>query len=338
MRIVVFSTFQDMITVYLKDKDRKLTNVDSATLKGLEKRDILWIDLDNPKQEQRSAVEQFINQEIPSREKAEEIESTSKYYETPEAIVANCNYFLSEDNSYQIEPTTFIITKEGLLVADHTIHPASFNEVSKRIELMPEKNQNGYEVFMTILESLIDYDADTMELINREIAELAKDINSRDNIDKKVLHRINSLQEKTMSMRENVFDLQRVVSAIMKSTRFPENIQSRLHLMIKDVDSLISHGEISFERLDYMQDTALGLINIEQNEIVKIFSVAAVIFMPPTLIASIYGMNFKLIPELNWTWTLNNGWVIPTGYIFAISLMVFVTLITYLFFKYKKWL
>ena len=312
--------------------------MDSYGLDSLNKSDILWIDLDRPKIEERRAVEKFINQEIPSREKAEEIESTSKYYETPEAIVANCNYFLSHDNSYKIEPTTFIITKDGMLVADHTIHPASFDDVSKRIKLSPEKNLNGYEVFMTILESLIDYDADTVELINREIAVVAKDINSRDTIDKEVLHRINSLQEKTMSMRENVFDLQRVVSAIMKSTRFPENIQSRLHLMIKDVDSLISHGEISFERLDYMQDTALGLINIEQNEIVKIFSVAAVIFMPPTLIASIYGMNFKLIPELDWIWTLNNGWVIPAGYIFAISLMVVVTFLTYLFFRYKKWL
>lgn len=86
--------------------------------------------------------------------------------------------------------------------------------------------------------------------------------------------------------------------------------------MIKDVNSLINHADFSFQRLDYIQDAALGLINIEQNEIVKIFSVAAVIFMPATLIASIYGMNFKFMPELDWTLTLGNGWNIP----WAISL------------------
>lgn len=327
-----------MITIYFKKNDRIETNVNVSTLKDLNKAEILWIDLDSPTPDERKAVETYIDQEIPSREKAEEIESTSKYYETPEAIVSNCNYFISQGNSYDIEPTTFIITNDGYLVSDHQIHPSSFHEVDKRINASPERNTNGYDVFMTILETLIDYDADTVELINRQIAVLSKDINSSDNIDKEVLHRINNLQEKTMSMRENIFDLQRVLSAIMKSTRFPDEIHSRLNLMLKDVDSLISHGEISFERLDYLQDTALGLINIEQNEIVKILSVAAVIFMPPTLIASIYGMNFKLMPELNWVWTLSNGWVIPAGYIFAITLMVVVTLLTYWFFRYKKWL
>ena len=89
---------------------------------------------------------------------------------------------------------------------------------------------------------------------------------------------------------------------------------------------------------DYIQDAALGLINIEQNEIVKIFSVAAVIFMPATLIASIYGMNFKFMPELDWTLTLGNGWNIPLGYIFAIGLMIFCSALTIWYFKYKKWL
>ena len=92
--------------------------------------------------------------------------------------------------------------------------------------------------------------------------------------------------------------------------------------MIKDVNSLINHADFSFQRLDYIQDAALGLINIEQNEIVKIFSVAAVIFMPATLIASMYGMNFKFMPELDWVITLSSGRIIPMGYFFALGLVL----------------
>ena len=103
-----------------------------------------------------------------------------------------------------------------------------------------------------------------------------------------------------MLLRENIFDRQRVLSGILRSERFPNDIYPRLQLMIKDVNSLINHADFSFQRLDYIQDAALGLINIEQNEIVKIFSVAAVVFMPATLIASIYGMNFSIMPELHW--------------------------------------
>ena len=140
-----------------------------------------------------------------------------------------------------------------------------------------------------------------------------------------------------MSLRENIFDRQRVLSGILRSERFPNDIYPRLQLMIKDVNSLINHADFSFQRLDYIQDAALGLINIEQNEIVKIFSVAAVIFMPATLIASIYGMNFKMMPELDWHATIW-GWDIPLGYLFAISLMIVCSALTIWFFRYKKWL
>ena len=123
-------------------------------------------------------------------------------------------------------------------------------------------------------------------------------------------------------------DRQRVLSGILRSERFPNDIYPRLQLMIKDVNSLINHADFSFQRLDYIQDAALGLINIEQNEIVKIFSVAAVVFMPATLIASIYGMNFSIMPELHWKY----------GYLFAIGLMLLCSGLTIWFFRFKKWL
>ena len=141
-----------------------------------------------------------------------------------------------------------------------------------------------------------------------------------------------------MLLRENIFDRQRVLSSILRSERFPNDIYPRLQLMIKDVNSLINHADFSFQRLDYIQDAALGLINIEQNEIVKIFSVAAVIFLPATLIASIYGMNFKVMPELDWQWQISDNFVLPMGYLFAIGLMILCSALTIWYFKYKKWL
>ena len=184
----------------------------------------------------------------------------------------------------------------------------------------------------------IDFDADLVELVGRQISGISRDINTGDTIDKDAIHRINMLQERTMVLRENIFDRQRVLSGILRSERFPTDIYPRLQLMIKDVNSLISHTDFCFQRLDYIQDAALGLINIEQNEIVKIFSVAAVIFMPATLIASIYGMKFQFMPELSWQWTLPNGVTLPLGYIFALGLMILASCVTVGFFRYKKWL
>ena len=160
---------------------------------------------------------------------------------------------------------------------------------------------------------------------------------TEDSIDKAVIHRINALQENTMVLRENIFDRQRILSSILKSERFPNDVYPRLQLMLKDVNSLINHADFSFQRLDYIQDSALGLINIEQNEIVKIFSVAAVIFLPATLIASIYGMNFRSMPELEWTLEIGD-YTLPLGYLFAIGLMLLFSGATFWFFKYKKWL
>ena len=129
-------------------------------------------------------------------------------------------------------------------------------------------------------------------------------------------------------MRENIIDKQRLVSSLMKSNLFPEEYMTVLRIMIKDIGSLIEHNKFAFERLEYLQDTFMGLVNIEQNRIIKIFTVATVAFMPPTLIASIYGMNFSFIPELNWNY----------GYLFAIGLMVLSSVLTLSYFKKKNWL
>ena len=327
-----------MITIYLKQYNKIIRNADTKLFDDLGYDDILWIDMLQPTVKEQKAVENFMEISLQTRQQVEEIESTSKYSETENAIISNANFFIPTGDSFVVEPVSFIISNEGVLVSVRTAEFRTIRETEKRLQMNYRSYSTGYHLFISLLEVRIDFDADLVEFVAKQVAALSKDINSEDSIDKQVLHRISALQESTMLLRENIFDRQRVLSGILRSERFPNDIYPRLQLMIKDVNSLINHADFSFQRLDYIQDAALGLINIEQNEIVKIFSVAAVIFMPATLIASIYGMNFKVMPELEWSWTLPNGWTLPLGYCFAIGLMILFSGLTIWFFRYKKWL
>ncbi len=328
-----------MITIYLKQYNKIVRNADTELFDDLGYDDILWIDMVQPTIKERKAVENFMELSLQTKQQVEEIESTSKYSETENAIISNSNFFVPVGGEgFEVEPVSFVLSNEGVLVSVRQADMRTFREAEKRLQMNYRSYSTGYHILISLLEVRIDFDADLVELVGRQVSALSKNMNSEDTIDKDVIRRINTLQERTMVLRENIFDRQRVLSGILRSERFPNDIYPRLQLMIKDVNSLISHTDFSFQRLDYIQDAALGLINIEQNEVVKIFSVAAVIFLPATLVASIYGMNFKFMPELDWVWTLANGWTIPLGYIFALGLMVLASALTIGYFKYKRWL
>ena len=327
-----------MLTIYLKQYNKIIRNAEPELLDNLGYDDILWIDLLSPSIKEQKAVENFMEESLQTRQQVEEIESTSKYLENENSIISNANFFIPQsDGTFEVEPVSFILSNEGVLVSQRQAESRTFRETEKRLQMNYRSYSTGYHIFISLLEVRIDFDADLVELVAKQVATLSKDINTEDSIDKEVIHRINSLQESTMVLRENFFDRQRILSNILRSERFPNDIYPRLQLMIKDVNSLINHADFSSQRLDYIQDSALGLINIEQNEIVKIFSVAAVIFLPATLIASIYGMNFKFMPELEWVWQVGDL-TLPLGYIFAIGLMIMASGLTIWYFRYKKWL
>lgn len=316
-----------MITIYLKQYNKIVRNADLKLFDELGYDDILWIDLMTPTIKEQKAVENFMEINLQTRQQVEEIESTSKYFETENAIFTNSNFFLMNGETFAVEPVSLIIS-EGVLISVRSAESRTVRETEKKLQMNYRAYPTGYHLMISILEVRIDFDADLVESISKQIARLSKDLNSGNSVDREVLHRINSLQESTMLVRETIFDRQRVLSGILRSERFPNDIYPRLQLMIKDVNSLINHADFSFERLDYLQDTALGLINIEQNNITKIFTIAAVFFMPATLVASIYGMNFHHMPELEWRY----------GYLFAIGLIILVSCLTIAYFKHKKWL
>ena len=230
-------------------------------------------------------------------------------------------------DTFTIEPVSFIIA-EGVLVSVRFNEFRTFTESAKRLQMNYKAYPTGYHLLISVLEVRIDFDADLVEALAKNIAVLSKNIGLSGTVDKEMLTRISHQQENTMLIRENIFDRQRILSGILRSERFPNDIYPKLQLMIKDVNSLINHADFSSERLDYLQDTALGLISIEQSNVTKIFTVASLFFLPPTMVASIYGMNFDGIHELHWQY----------GYQFALGLMVLMVVLTYLFFHWKKWL
>jgi magnesium transporter len=293
-------------------------------LKKVNMKDVIWIDLIDVSDAVETELEQFLKIYIQEDEEIEEIEMSSRYIQTEDSIVANSNFL--QDN-FQMQPVSFIL-KNGILVSVRDVELRSFNETVKKIYADTRSYTSGYQVLVALLETRVEYDADMIEDITDQITNLSKTLNTEDDLSQEILMRIKDLQEKVMIIRQNIIDKQRVVSNMLKSNLFPHDLLPRLTMIIKDINSLFEYTRFGFDRLDYLQDTFLGLVNIQQNKIIKIFTVVSVIFMPPTLIASMYGMNFSHMPELSWKY----------GYPFSIALMVAFAAAVLLFFKRRKWL
>ena len=253
----------------------------------------VWIDLVDPSGAEKRAVETFLGTEIQSRAQAEEIESSSRYFETDDAIFANTNFLTPGAEEYSMQAVSFTLVDDTLTTL-REVPLRSFTELQRRLQVNPRQYPSGFTVFATILDQRVDLDADMIELLSKEISQYAKRINEEEDIDQELLIDISQLQENTMMVRENVVDKQRLISNLMRSNKVPTSLEPRLNVLLQDISSLLNHTNFCFERLEYLQDTVLGLINLEQNKIMKIFTVVSVFLMPPTLIAGFYGMNVRL--------------------------------------------
>jgi magnesium transporter len=306
---------------YLKDGAIKVSR-SIEFLKRTPADQFLWIDLYDVDEAIESQLEDFLKIYIQEEEEMIEIETSSRYIETRDTLVVNANFLL---DTYEKSPVSFIL-KNHILVSVRSDELGSFTETVKKVFASPENYPTGYHVFLSLLETRIEFDADMIEGITQEITSLSDSIRDAD---EDALLEIKNLQEKTMTFRENIIDKQRAVSNMLRTNLVPVDLHPKLTILIKDINSLLEHIRFSFDRLDYLQDTFLGLLNVEQNKIIKIFTIVSVIFMPPTLIASIYGMNFPGMPEFQW----GRG-----GYLFSLSLMVASVVVILIYFKKKKYL
>jgi magnesium transporter len=301
-----------------------------SSLRDVENLDnIVWIDLQNPSPEEIREVEEFYRISFPTRQQQEEIETSSRYLENSGIIKINSTFINIIPHNGKIEEheISFIVT-EKILFSLRYFDSRVILETVKKIKQFPTIFSSPSKIFIAIFEARVDFDADLIELVSKYTADISRKINYNQNLDEKMILRINECQELTMSLREALFDKQRVISSLHRNEDLMVENEHRLRIIIKDINSLIEHANFNFTRLEYLQNSFLGLLNIEQNKVIKIFTVVSLVFMPPTLIASIYGMNFKLMPELTWT----------IGYPIALGLMLFSSFIPLMIFKRKKWL
>ncbi|GAB3718462.1 magnesium/cobalt transporter CorA [Spirosoma flavus] len=316
-----------MIRIFQQDETavRKIRDIDSFS----DTERTLWVDLQNASPAEIKSVEEKFDVDFLSQQEQLEIESSSRYIEEDDYLIANSNFLVPDpEHRYVTVPVSFIL-KDDTLFTYRNADLKSFADMVKRIKSRRAVFSDGAQILISIFESRIDYDADLVELVSGEIKAINRMLDLDANLDREMLLSINDYQELTMSIRESAVDKQRVISAMIRSDGwFNELEQQRLRTVIKDINSLIDHTNFIFERLEFLQNTYLGLIDLEQNRIVKIFTVVSIVLLPPTLIASIYGMNFDAMPEMHWKY----------GYPMALVLMVLSVVGTLWYFRRKKWL
>ncbi len=314
-----------MIEIFYKQDGQIMVSQSEADLKGISYSDVVWIDLFAPSGEEKRTVEQFLGTVIQNRAQAEEIEISSRFYETEKAIFANTSFLIPGPDEYNEETVSFILT-DDILTTLRECPLKSFTDLQRRMLAFPKMYDSGHVAFLSILEQRIDLDADMVELVSKEITQYNKKVSLGEDISEEFLIDINQLQDNTMLIRENIVDKQRVISSIIKSKKYPPEYHSKLNVLLKDISSLINHTNFSFERLEYLQNTVLGIINLDQNKIMKVFTLVSLMLMPPTLIASFFGMNVRF------GWFGNAGW----SWILALTLMAISTVIIFGIFKRRK--
>mgnify|MGYP003294322413 CR=1 FL=1 len=316
-----------MIQIFYKSNGQMKVSCSKSDFDSLTKENVLWIDLFSPTGEEKRASEEFLDCSLQARSKAEEIESSSRFIETEKGIFANTNFILPGPDDYSMEAVSFILVG-GTLSTIREVTLKSFTDLQRRVEAFPKQFDNGYQVFLALLEQRIDLDADMIEVMGKEIAQVSQKISRGDEkITEDILLDINQMQENSIIVRENVVDKQRMISSILKTTKVPDGLLPRFNVLLKDIASLINYTNFNFERLEYLQDTVLGLVNLDQNKIMKVFTFISLLLMPPTLIASFYGMNVRLPilgTQQHWDW------------IIVIGLMLVSVVVVYVIFKKKK--
>jgi magnesium transporter len=299
---------------------------------------VVWIDLFNPTAEEEALIESRIAIDIPTRADMEEIEISSRlYYEEGDAFMTATVPAKSDTDDLQMAPVTFVLTGERLITIRYH-DPRAFQTFTQRAQKVSLGCRNGEAVLVALLEAIVDRLADVLERAQREIDNISRSIFERPGATpakgqdlQKLLQDIGRKGDLTSNIRDSLFTIQRVAGFLAHLTtqqKSDKDVRARVKTLSRDASSLTEHSTSLSQKITFLLDATLGMINIQQNGIIKIFSVSAVVFLPPTLIASIYGMNFQFMPEFGWR----------LGYPLAVGIMVLSAVLPYLYFKHRGWL
>ena len=315
---------------------------------SLERRDIVsgeempdnavWLDLVNPAPGEDKLIERLLGIAVPTREEMQEIEVSSRLYVENHARYMTATLMCNSDTATpKTTAVTFILSGHRLVTVRYD-DPRPFMIVGNKLARNCPANVTGETVLIDLLDAVIDRAADILERIGLEVDRVSHDIFEPDNAAtgqalsyKDILKAIGGKGDLTSKVRESLVSIGRLLLFLANEAegmRWHKDVRLQLQANQRDVLSLSDHATYLSNKITFLLDAMLGVVTIEQNNIIKIFSIAAVALMPPTLIASIYGMNFKHMPELDWTY----------GYPFAIVLMVAAAILPFVIFKWKKWL
>ncbi|MHB0770448.1 magnesium transporter CorA family protein [Bradyrhizobium sp. 5.13L] len=298
----------------------------------------VWIDLVNPSAAEDKAVERLAGIAIPTREDMQEIEISSRLYMENGARYMTATLMCHSDTDMpRTTAVTFILGDHRLVTVRYDL-PKPFALVEAKLARSCTPSVTGEMVLMELLDAVIDRCADILERCGTEIDQVSHDIfepeSERHGQAKRYSQILISIGRKgdlTSKVRESLVSIGRVVtflSAVVEGVKWSKDMREQLKTMQRDVASLTDHASYLSSKITFVLDAMLGVVNLEQNNIIKLFSVMAVVLMPPTLIASVYGMNFKVMPELEWV----------HGYPMALVMMLIAAIVPYWIFKWKKWL
>lgn len=317
-----------MINILYKEKDNDIHHYNDALLPETYDRDIFtWIELFNPTMEDLSFVERMYEVQLEDLHDMRESQYEGHLLRTGNQITLRYPFLvLTKEETVEVTYTLIIMRTNLIITVCYNHRPVlSFN--GAKMDWF--KNiKSSYDFMLNLLEEEFTKDANVLDNISKDNSLIGKSVTLEKHLDENVFIGINECQDIILTLRRCITEKQRLISLILRTGRMESDHSTHFRTLGHDLKILLDDSNFHFERLEYMQNTFLGLVGLEQNKVIKIFTVATVIFMPPTLIASLYGMNFKYLPELNWQY----------GYAFAIGLMLISSLGTLGYFKNKKWL
>lgn len=309
--------------------------------------DLLWVDCLQPTRAEELMLEKLLKVELPTPEERREREVSNRMNDEGGTLTMTVNLVSKSDSAApENTPVTFILTATHLITLRYD-ELRSFINFSEQFQKVHHYN-SSQEAFLGLLEHIIERLTDVLEHVGTNIEGISADLfgikaqlatqppypmrgkrkRSRNSKPRELLNRVGAIGNLDGKVRESLVSCQRLINFMYDSPRWSPEVKQHLKIHKADLQALCEHSYFLADKITFLLDAVLGLINIEQNDIIRIFSIAAVMFMPPTLIASIYGMNFKHMHELNW----------DLGYEYALMLMLLSTFIPYLFFKKKGWM
>jgi magnesium transporter len=320
-----------MINVFVLQNGR-LNQVPIDTREDLVNAEPVWVDLTDPTDDERLWVKTIYGVTLPGEDEVKDIEASARYYEAENGdLHLRTDFLLEEDDGPSRVVTVAFILARKMLFSVHTDDLPVFRLVRMRARSRPGSIGDYMDVLLDLYATDAEYSADALEGIYLSLEEVSGRVLQKHFTDDDAAAALNSIaREEDLNgrIRRNMMDTRRAVSFLMRGRLLNADQFEEARQILRDIESLDGHTSFLFDKINFLMDATVGFININQNKIIKIFSVASVAFLPPTLIASIYGMNFKWLPELEW----------QAGYPFALALMVTSAIAPFWYFRRRGWL